>query len=486
LRRTRVAVCSLLLLASVTTVAQAPVSKPGWTPQDLSDMQKLQQAALHSDYGYERLEYLTDSIGPRISGSPQHAAAAEYVAAEMRKLGLDVHLEDARVPHWVRGEERAELVAYPGQAQSLPQKIVLTALGQSTATPASGLTAPVIVANSFQELEALGRDQVAGKIVLFNVRFDRKLANGGFAGEAYGQAVQYRSGGPGAASKLGAIAMLVRSVGGAEFRLPHTGQTHYDPRYPQIPAAAVTAEDADLIARLAARGPVKMHLLLTPQTLPEVVGHNVIADLKGSEHPEQIVIVSGHLDSWDLGTGALDDGTGVAVSMETVHLIKQLNLHPKRTIRFVAWVDEESGASGARAYAKAHAADLANHYAAIETDHGAGHPMGIFSDGAPAMLETLKPVSDILQSSGAGVLRATDQAGADISVIGIYGVPGFAPIQDGSKYFDYHHTAADTLDKVDPQELRENSAVITVLAFALATLDQPLPRINKPVPEWLK
>jgi len=480
----------LLVVASTFATAQTnaatPVAPFAWTPQDLADFVRIQQAAMKSDYGFERLAYLTDSIGPRISGSPQHAAAVEYVAAEMRKLGLDVRTEPAQVPHWVRGEERGELVAYPGQAKDLTQKIVLTALGHSVATSANGLTAEVVVVNNFKELAALTRAQVSGKIVLFTERYDKRLAAGGYALDAYGDAVGYRAAGPSAASRLGAAAVLVRSVGGADFRLPHTGQTRYDPRFPAIPAAAVATEDADLIARLAARGPVKMHLLLTPQTLPDVTGYNVIADLKGSEHPEQVVVVSGHLDSWDLGTGAIDDGAGVAVSMETVHLIKQLGLRPKRTIRFIAWVDEESGGSGARAYVNFHATELVNHFAAIETDLGAGHPMGIFSDGSAGILPILQPVSETLQAIGAGVLRASEEAGSDIAALGIRGVPGFAPIQDARKYFDYHHTAADTLDKVDPQELRENSAVVAVLAYALANLQHPLPRVTKPIPEWMK
>ena len=265
---------------------------------------------------------------------------------------------------------------YPGQAPQTTQKILLTALGGSVATPPEGLTAEVIVVNNFDELNALGRDKVTGKIVLFNYHYDRAMAAQGFGGEAYGQAVAYRGGGPSAAARLGAVAALNRSAGGAEFRLPHTGATRYADDAPKIPAAAVTAEDGDLIARLAAQGAVRMHLVLTPQQLPDAVSYNVIADIKGSEHPEQIVIVSGHLDSWDLGTGAIDDGAGVVVAMQTVQLIKQLGLHPKRTIRFIAWMNEENGVAGGRTYAKDYAAEVANHFAAIESDRGAGHPLG--------------------------------------------------------------------------------------------------------------
>jgi carboxypeptidase Q len=364
---------------------------------------------------------------------------------------------------------------------------VVTALASmENATPAEGTTAEIVVVNSFDELAAMPREKVAGKIVVFNERFDRQMAAAGFGLAAYGQAVAYREDGRVAAAKQGAVAALVRSAGQAEFRLPHTGETSYDPRVPSIPAAAVTAEDAELMARLAAQGPVRLHLVLTPKLLPNVVSYNVIADLKGSEHPEQVVIVSGHLDSWDLGTGAIDDAAGVAVSMETTELLKQLHLQPKRTIRIVAWMGEETGIFGGKAYAKQHANEVANHFAAIETDLGAGHPLGINVGGDEAALDLLQPVANVLAASGAGVLRSSDETGADIIPLRVAGVPTFSPIQDVRSYFDYHHTAADTLDKIDPRELRENAAVVAVLAYALATMDAKLPRKPQPMPDWLK
>ena len=485
MRRTLIVMFLLSLFAASQTPA-APAPKPAWSPADFAAISRIESAAMKSDYAWKQLEYLCDSIGPRPSGSAQHEAAARYVADEMRKSGFDVRLEPATVHHFVRGEERGELVGYPGQAKGTTQKVVLTALGHSVATLPDGITAEIVVVNTFDELNALGRAKVAGKIVLFNEIYDARLADAGFSFDAYGQAVAYRAGGPIAAAKLGAVGALVRSVGNADYRLPHTGGTYYSQDAPKIPAAAVTAEDAGLMARLSARGPVKMHLVLTPQELPDTTGYNVIADWKGSEHPEQMVIVSGHLDSWDLGTGAIDDGAGVAVSMETLNIIKQLGLKPKRTIRMVAWVEEESGGGGAKAYGKTHAGDMANHFASIETDSGAGHPMGIYSDGAPQIITTLQPLAKVLQTMGAGVLRQTDEAGADIAVTNAFGVPGFAPIQESGKYFHYHHTSADTLDKVDPVALRENSAVVAALAFALANMDGELPRLQKPQPEWLK
>ncbi|HEX8089242.1 MAG TPA: M20/M25/M40 family metallo-hydrolase, partial [Blastocatellia bacterium] len=403
--------------------------------------------------------------------------AVEYVAGEMRRLGLEVRLEKLMVPHWVRGVETGELVQFTGQAPNTTQKVVLTALGGSVATPPEGVTAEVVVVENFDHLQALGRERVAGKIVLYNARFNKEMAAQGFAGDAYGQAVVYRGIGASAAARLGAVASLIRSVGGAEYRLPHTGSLRYQEDAPRIPAAALAAEDADLISYLGAQGKVRMRLTLTPQALPDVPSFNVVADLKGTEHPEQVVIVSGHLDSWDLGTGAIDDAAGVAVAMQAAQLCKQLNLRPLRTIRVIAWMNEENGLVGGRTYVTDHAAEIANHVAAIESDLGAGHPVGFSGHMSAKALEMLRPLSGVLQSLGAGVIRRTENAeGADISPIDALGVPTFAPIQDIRTYFNYHHTAADTLDKIVPRELAENVAVVAVLAYALASLPEPLPR----------
>jgi Zn-dependent M28 family amino/carboxypeptidase len=291
------------------------------------------------------------------------------------------------------------------------QKIVVTALGGSTSTPPDGLTAEVVSVNTFDELTALGRDRVAGKIVLFNEIFDKEKAAAGLAFAAYGEAVRYRGAGPKAAADLGAVAALVRSVGGADYRLPHTGFS-----LPAgLPAAAVTAEDAELIVHLAGQGKVRMHLTLTPQKLPDETGYNVIADLKGSEHPEQTVIVSGHLDSWDLGTGAIDDGAGVVIAMETAEILQRLRLRPARTLRVIAWMDEETGGSGSKAYTAEYSADFPRCIAAIESDSGAAHPLGFNVKSVPAAIEALRPVQSVLQSVGATVFQPTSYPpGADI------------------------------------------------------------------------
>jgi carboxypeptidase Q len=317
---------------------------------------------------------------------------------------------------------------------------------------------------------------VKGKILLFNHKFDKELAAQGQGLEAYGGSVVYRGAGPIAGATAGAAAVLVRSVGGADYRLPHTGFTAYAPGVAQIPAAAVTAEDADLLQNLASQGPVKLHLTLTPQTLPDAESYNVIADWPGTEHPEQVVIVSGHLDSWDLGTGAIDDGAGVVVSMQVIHLLKELGIHPRRTVRCVAWMSEEEGSEGAAAYMADHKDEFANHIGAIESDLGADHPTGIFFAGKPALGQWLRPVSQVLEAIGAETLVAAPETGEDIAGLTEKGVPSFAPVQDSRFYFNYHHTAADTFDKVDPKHLNENAAVMAVLAYALADSAEPAPR----------
>ncbi len=477
-----------LLLAALTAFfvgpsgqAQESTQTPAPTPelysaQTISELKRLDEAALKSDYAYRQVAHLSNNIGARLSGSTQAEKAVEYVAGEMKKLGLEVQLEKIMVPHWVRGEETAALVQFPGQAEKTTQKIVLTALGGSVATPPEGLTAEIVVVRDFDELKSLGKEKVEGKIVLFNHAYDKKMAAAGHGGEAYGEAVVYRGGGASAAARLGAVAALVRSVGGAAFRLPHTGVMHYAADAPKIPTAAVTEEDADLMAALVPQGAVKMHLLLTPQTLPDAPSANVIADLKGSEHPEQVVIVSGHLDSWDLGTGAIDDAAGVSVAMQTAQLVRQLGLHPKRTIRVIAWMNEENGLRGGQAYAKEHSAEAANQFAAIETDLGADHPVGINVVGKPELKDFLAPVARVLENSGAGLVEMKGEAGSDVGPLTDLGVPSFSPIQDNRFYFNYHHTAADTLDKIDPHQLAETAAINAVLAYALANLEQPLPR----------
>jgi carboxypeptidase Q len=466
-------VFSSLALATPHAIAQQPAAPPpvAYSPDLLSTLAKLRDAALSSDYAYRQVAHLTENIGPRLSGSPQAQQAVEYVADELRRLGLEVTLEKVMVPHWVRGEERAELTTYSGQAPNTSQKIVLTALGNSPATPPEGITAEVIAVNNFDELAALGREKVAGKIVLYNAKFDQRMAAEGRALDAYEHVYDYRGKGAQVAASLGAVASVIRSLGDADFRLPHTGYSIAA----GIPAAAASAEDAQLIADLAQQGRVTMHLVLTPQTLADAPSYNVIADLKGTDHPEQIVVVSGHLDSWDLGTGAIDDAAGVAVAMQVANLCKQLGLHPKRTIRVIAWMDEENGTAGGATYGAEHKSDAANHIAAFESDLGAGHPLGMTGNFKPEAVPALQPFAKILESTGATLLQPGG-SGSDVEPLAALGVPCFGLIQDNRTYFHYHHTAADTLDKVSPHELAENAALIAVYAYGIADAPKPLPR----------
>ena len=481
----------LLILSCSLAIAQnAPSNQPSlldrlnarisggpgaWTPDQVAQMRKIRDAAMRAPSALSELRHLTDNIGPRLAGSPQAQQAVDWVAAQMKFLGAEVTLEKAMGPHWVRGAETADLVAWPGQTAGTTQKIVLTALGGSVATPAQGLTAEVIVVPDFAALKALPAGAAKGKILLFNHPFDKELAAVGNGGAAYGGAVAYRGAGPIAAASVGAAAVLVRSAGGADYRLPHTGMTMYDASVPKIPAAAVTAEDAEMLANLSSQGPVSIHLTLTPQTLPDAQSYNVIADWKGSEHSEQVVIVSGHLDSWDLGTGAIDDGAGIAVSMQAIHLLQSLGIRPRRTIRFVAWMCEEQGSQGAAQYMIDYKDQIASHAGAIESDLGADHPTGISFQGKPELAAFLRPVGQVLDAVGAPLVESGG-SGEDIADLAEKGVPSFAPIQDSRFYFNYHHTAADTFDKVDPKHLNENAAIVAVLAYALADSSAPAPR----------
>lgn len=459
----------LLVLLLLAPGLASPLNErqPGQFPSDLRpQLDRLRQAALESDWAFQRLAHLCNKIGPRLSGTPQAERAVEYVAGEMRALGLEVTLEECLVTRWVRGVERAGLVEYPDRPTGVEQQLALTALGGSPPTPEQGITAEIVVVH---ELDEIDRVPVRGRMVLVDHPYDDQLAALGEGGMAYGQCARIRVDGPARAARNGAVACLVRSLGGVSYRLPHTGVLDWEDG-PQIPAAAVSEEDAELIASLAREGPVRLRLRLGCRELAPVKSHNVIADLKGSEIPEQVVIVSGHLDSWDLGTGALDDGAGVVMAMQTAHLIKKLGLQPRRTLRVIAWMNEENGTAGSKAYFANHEKDLANHFAAIESDLGCGHPYGFGYQGDPKLAAVLAPIAEALRPMGAGAMRQLPGTGADISPLTRRGVPGFHPLLDSRTYFDYHHTAADTLDKVNPRFLQENCAVMAVLAYALTRL----------------
>jgi Zn-dependent M28 family amino/carboxypeptidase len=463
---------ALTILAASIAAANASAATPGNDPAALA---QIRNTALKSDWAYERLADMTDLIGPRLSGSAGAAAAVTQVAEAMRKIGATVTLQPVKVPHWVRGAESAELVDYAGRPAGLSQRVVLAALGGSGATPAAGITAQVIVIHDFDELKARAAE-VKGRIVLFDVAFDQKMADHGQAGQAYGQGVAYRGMGTRLAAQMGAAAALVRSVGGADYRLPHTGASGLQDGA-RIPAAAVSAEDSMLMARLAKRGALSMHLTLTPQILPDADSFNVIADLPGSERPDEVVIVSGHLDSWDLATGANDDGTGIVSAMAVLETLKKLDFRPRRTIRVIAWMNEENGGRGGQAYLDANKALAEKHIAAIENDEGSGRVFGMRTSVGTEAMKQFAPLKAALLPMGAGAMQRVDVLGTgDLYGLEAAGVPSFSPLIDDSTYFNYHHTPADTLDKVNPEDLRRHVAVMATTAWYLANLQQPIGR----------
>ena len=423
-------------------------------------------AALAGSGGYEIVEHLCDRVGPRLSGSPALDVAVRDMSARLRTFRLDrVWTEPAFVPHWERGGFEAALTA------PVTFPLVGLALGGSVPTPPEGIEAEVIEAASFEELAAKG-EAVRGKIVLWNRRM---IA--GSSMDGYGAVSPLRSKGPSEAAKLGAVAALVRSLGTADFRLPHTGALHYGEDVPKIPAAALAAEDAERIHRLLEKGePVRVRLWMTPRTLPDAPSANVLADLRGREKPEEIVVLGAHLDSWDVGCGAVDDGAGVAIVMETMRLLRALDLRPRRTLRAVLFTNEENGLAGGKAYARDHADELARHVAAIEVDSGAGRPLGASITAGTGAVEQLRAILRPLAALEATAVE-TGGGGADISAMKGAGVPLIGLRQDTYHYFDWHHTEADTVDKVDAALLARNVAALAILSYGLADAPEAPARI---------
>lgn len=416
-------------------------------------------ASLVSNRGYTRLAYLTDHIGHRLSGSKSLERAIEWALAEMKKDGLDnVRGEKVMVPHWVRGEESLEMTA------PRPMTLSMLGLGNSVGTPAEGITAEPVVVRNFAELDALG-EKVRGKIVVYNVPFT-----------SYGATVQYRGSGPSRAARYGAVAVLVRSVTPVSLQSPHTGGLNYDQRQPKIPAAAISIEAAELLQRMHDRGDrMTLRLKMQAKFLPDAESANVIAELRGSEKPDEIVLISGHFDSWDVGQGAHDDGGGCIIAWEAVRLLKELGLRPRRTIRVVLYTNEENGLRGGNAYRDAYRNELSKHIFAIESDSGTYRPEGLgLAATAPLQVRSnLREIAKLLSGIGADGIAASG-GGADIGPIMREGIPGASLDVEGSHYFDIHHTASDTLDKIDPRDLQLCVATMAVFAYTIADIPEPL------------
>jgi len=424
-------------------------------------------AAAEADRGaWEKLSYLTDRIGHRLSGSKSLEQAVEWAVATMKADGHEgVRAEKVMVPHWVRGAESAELVA------PVERPLAIVGLGGTIATPRKGLVGEVVVVRDFAELEKLGA-QVKGKIVLYN---HPMAAYSEEKGPGYGEAVEYRGAGPARAAALGAKAALVRSVTARSLRSPHTGATRFQDGEKQIPAAAVSVEDAELITRLAAAGqPVKVRLLLSGRKLPDAPSANVVAELRGREKPDEVVVMGGHLDSWDVGQGAHDDGAGVVITMEALTVLRKLGLSPRRTIRVVLFTNEENGVRGGRQYAADHAAELPRHVMALEADTGAFQPRGFDVQATEPAVRQVTDIVSLLQPIDANRVEP-GEGGTDVGQMAAAGVPQLGLWMDRSRYFDYHHSQADTLDKIDPADLARDVAAVAVMVYVVADMPERLP-----------
>jgi len=432
---------------------------------------QLIQASLKDSFAYKRLARLTDGFGHRLSGSESLERAIDWIVAEMKRDGFDnVRKEPVMVPHWVRGAESAELTS-PRRT-----KLHMLGLGRSIGTGAVGITAPVLVVKNFAELRARAAD-ARGKIVLFNVAFAPETPS--FAG--YGRTVVYRAVGADSASAVGAVAALVRSVTPKSLQSPHTGaMAGYDTtgRIKPIPAAAVTVEDAEMMQRMQDRGEkIEVKLVMGAQMLAPAQSHNVVAEIRGSEKPDEVIVMGGHIDSWDVGQGAMDDGGGCVVAWDALRLIKQLGIRPRRTIRVVLWTNEENGGKGGEGYRDAHKAEVDKHVLAMESDNGVFKPAGIRYGTGPGGDVIARGIASLLRGVGADSI-AVGGPESDIGPLYALGVPVITLDTDGSKYFWYHHSEADMIDKLDPVDIAKDAAIFAVVATTVANMNGTLPRVQ--------
>lgn len=464
----RVLTVTALVLASSSTVLTAEEALSETYRETAG---RILEAAMADEEGFEKLVYLTTSIGHRLAGSRSLERAIEWAYGRMQKEGLDnVRKLPVQVPHWVRGRESARVVS------PVEKPLSILGLGQSVATPGP-LTASVIAVRSFEELAGLGRDAVEGKIVLYAVPWT-----------GYGETVRYRASGASRAADLGAVAALVRSATGRSLYSPHTGALRYDQGSPQIPAAAVTVEDAEWMARLIESGEeVRAELSMEARMLPDAESFNLTAEIAGREKPEEVVVMGGHFDSWDVGQGAHDDGAACIAAWQALTVIKNLGLKPRRTLRAVLWTNEENGLRGARAYREWLSDQVRTHVAAIEMDGGAERPVGFglglrsgTTDAPDDLYEnalgTLREIGALLTPIEAGEITRGG-GGADIAPLMTEGVPGLSLRTVGEHYFDWHHTEADNMDKIDPDNFRRAMALLAVMGFILADMPGTLHQV---------
>ncbi len=470
MRRLALVLASLALLAASGGRAQEPESY-----RDAAD--RILDAALADQDAWRKLEHLTTRIGHRLAGSEGLERAIAWARAGMQADGLEgVRLQPVKVPRWVRGKESLRVVS------PMPRELPMLGLGMSVGTPPGGITAQVVVVRDEKELAALAPGAARGRIVVFAASW-----------EGYGRTVRFRSNGASEAAKLGAVAALVRSATGRSIASPHTGSLSYAEGVPRIPAAAITVEDAEWLARIAAGGePVTLSLQMEARLEADADSANVIGEIRGRETPDEVVVMGGHIDSWDVGQGAHDDGCASVAAWQALSLLKKLELRPRRTLRVVLWTNEENGLRGGRAYRDALSPDeLRNHAAAIEMDGGCEQPIGFGLEvqrpgeararrgepqptGPPdaraaAALDTVRRIAGLLAPIEATTAR-WGGGGADIGPLMREGVPGLAALTVGEHYFDWHHTQADTLDKVEPESLRRATGMLAVMGYVLADM----------------
>jgi carboxypeptidase Q len=453
----------LLSLLAMPAAAQVDLSAHRAAANRLIDMATRDSAA------HQRMALLSDKFGHRFSGSASLEQAIDWIIAEMKKDGFEnVHGEPVMVTHWVRGAESAELVS------PRAMKLNMLGLGRSVGTPPEGITAPVLVVKNFAELRRRAAE-AKGKIILFNYAFDTTIAP--FAG--YSDAVRYRGAGADSAKAVGGVAALVRSVTPRSLDTPHTGGMGYGDTSRtarNIPAAAITVENAEMLQRMQDRGErIVVRLKMGARTLPPVQSRNVVAEIRGSEKPNEVIVMGGHIDSWDVGQGAMDDGAGCVSAWEALRLIKQLGVRPKRTIRVVLWTNEEIGGAGGRGYRDAHRAELDDHIYALESDNGVFTPRGITFGGSAAGMAMTKTVAQLLKRVGADSV-APGGPEADNGPIFALGVPAIGIDTDQSRYFWYHHTEADTPAKIDPADMQKVVAIMAVVANTFSNLAERIPR----------
>lgn len=415
--------------------------------------------AIADSQGYNRLGEMLDTFGPRLSGSSNLEKTLEWIIDEMNEDELEnVHGEDVMVPKWVRGKESATMTS------PWMKNLAILGLGGSVGTGPKGLSGEVFVVTSFDDLKSRA-GEAKGKIVLYNVPFT-----------TYGETVQYRYRGASEAAKVGGIASLVRSVGPYSMNTPHTGTSAYENGVKKIPHAAITLEDAAMMGRMSKLGlTVKVTLYMEAQSFKDVLSQNVMGEIVGSEYPDEVIVLGGHIDSWDAGQGAHDDGGGCVAAWQAIKLIKDLGIKPKRTIRAVMWTNEENGLRGGEAYRDVHFNELDNHVLAMESDAGVFKPSGFGFSGSDKAFNMLQDIGTLLKRIESGIITKGG-GGADIGPIMREGVPGMGLKVDGSRYFWYHHTPADTFDKVDKDEFNRCVATMAVMAYVVADMDERLPR----------